>query len=104
MDLPTEINSGLRKAYEKAVCLAESHFVSVHGVTCSFTQWDDGDYTVRLYHGFECRRDDMHHGEEIYYKRSNGEFLYQNYTREFGWHEDRGFREYVIEEWTPESG
>lgn len=102
-DTPKELSKGVQMAYKRALELAEEHFVGEKRITTSFTQWDDGDFRVEVYHGFDTRRNDMHHGEQIRYKQSEGEFVYANFTREFGWHTDRSFKEYPIEQWTPTS-
>ena len=102
-EIPRELTEAIQTAYQKALNHAEEHFVDTDGITSSFTQWDDGDFRVEVYHGFDTRRCDMHHGEQIRYKQTEGEFVYANFTREFGWHTDRAFKEYTIEQWTPTS-
>lgn len=102
-EIPRELTDEIQEAYQRALDHAEEHFVDTDGITTSFTQWDDGDFRVEVYHGFDTARRDIHHGEQIRYKDSEGEFVYSNFTREHGWHTNRAFREYVIEQWTPTS-
>lgn len=101
--IPRNVTPEIQQAYRRLLDHAEDHLLNTEDSTLSFTQWEDGDFQLEVYSGFDCRRHDMHHGEHVRYKRFDGEFVYANFTREFGWHTDRGFREYVIEEWTPTS-
>jgi hypothetical protein len=102
-NLPSEITDEFQETYGKALELAKEHFVEFEDVTISMTQWQDGDFRIEIYHGFDTRRPDIHHGEQVKYNLFEEQFRYANFTKEHGWHQDRAFREYVIEEWTPTS-
>lgn len=100
-ELPRELTEKVAETYQRLLDHVEDHMVEQENITISFTQWDDGDYRIEAFHAFDSRRLDIKHGEEIRYKHSEGEFRYSNFTREHGWHDNRCFEEYVIEEWIP---
>lgn len=69
--------------------------------TSSLTVWEDGDFQIEIFAGFDTHRACVHHGEQVVYQLTEEEFRYANFTREFGWHTDRVLKEFVIEEWSP---
>lgn len=39
--------------------------------------WEDKDFKVDVIHGFDCPKEECHHGERVTYKDSDGEFRYE---------------------------
>lgn len=39
--------------------------------------WDDGDFRVEVFHGFDSPKSVYSHGERISYKESDGDFTYE---------------------------
>ena len=91
------ITDDINRLFNRAERHADGLFVG-EDRTSQLICWDDGDFGIEVYSGFDTHRKDVHHGEQIRYKHSDGEFVYANFTREFGWHTDRCLLEYVIEE------
>lgn len=81
---------------------AEERFVGDERFT-RLTLWDDGDFRVLVFHGFDTRRHGIRHAEEISYQLSDGEMVYSNFVRPYSRYENRALEEYVIEEWKPPS-
>lgn len=92
-----EVDEGVLELYERAKDHADDLFVGEER-TSNIVLWEDGDFRIEVYSGFDTRKNEMHHGEQIRYHDSEGKFVYSNFTREFGWHTDRCLKEYVIEE------
>lgn len=59
------------------------------------TLWDDGDYRVVVHHGFDTRRGDVHHGERIIYKSSEGDLRYQIVVKPY-WDNERIIRQVFL--------
>lgn len=92
-----EITEEMIELFHRANDHADELFVG-ESRTSEIVSWDDGDFRIEIYSGFDTRRDDIHHGEQIRYKHSEGEFRYSNFARKFGFHADECLQEYVIEE------
>lgn len=99
-EITPNIPAGVADAYERVIRYANTLFVGEE-MTTSVVQWDDGDFRVEAYHGFDTRRSDIQHGEQIRYKHSDGEITYSNFVRKHGWHTEQALKEYVVEEWEP---
>lgn len=92
-----KITEEMLELHKRAQDHADDLFVGERR-TSEIVTWDDGDFRIEVFSGFDTRRPETKHGEQIRYKHSEGEFVYANFTREMGWHTDKCLKEYVIEE------
>lgn len=91
------VTEEIRRLVNRAGRHADGLFVGEDRTT-SITCWDDGDFRIEVYGGFDTKDKEVHHGEQIRYKDSEGKMVYSNFTRRMGWHMNRCLKEYVLEE------